>query len=105
LANAILLAEVLAFNAPASPERHLQVALAMGIKNDGSVEEIIQKGIQKIRDMALACGLPERLSDLGIQKVDIPELADIAMQVTRLLNNNPRVVTKEDAIRIYEKLY
>lgn len=105
LANAILLAEVLAFNAPASPERHLQVALAMGIKNDGSVEEIIQKGIQKIRDMALACGLPDRLSDLGIQKEDIPELADIAMQVTRLLNNNPRVVTKEDAIRIYEKLY
>lgn len=105
LANAILLAEVMQFNASASPERHLQISLAMGIENKGTQDEIISKGIQKIREIALECGLPSKLSEIGICREDIPELADTAMQVTRLLKNNPRPVNKEDAIRIYEKLF
>lgn len=104
LANAILLPEVLRFNLSASPERHADVAVALGVKPQGSDEATALAGIDKLTEISKACGIPQHLSEIGITENVLPELADIAMNVTRLLKNNPRVVTKEDAIDIYKKL-
>ncbi len=95
LANAILLPEVLKFNLASNPRRHADVARALGITIDGTDEEIATAGIQKLEAISKACGITEEI---------IPELADIAMNVTRLLKNNPRDVTREDAITIYKNL-
>ena len=104
LANAILLPEVLRFNMSASPERHAAIALALGAKPLGTFEETALAGIERLQELSRACGIPQHLSDIGITEAVLPELADIAMKVTRLLNNNPRVVTKEDAINIFKEL-
>ncbi len=104
LSNAILMPEVLRFNLSASPKRHAEVARALGITWNGSDENIASLGIEKIEALSHACGIPQRLSEIGITKAVLPELADIAMKVTRLLKNNPREVTREDAINIYKKL-
>ncbi|MEI8087229.1 MAG: iron-containing alcohol dehydrogenase [Paludibacter sp.] len=104
LANAILLPEVLRFNLSASPHRHAAVALALGIKPQATDEATALAGIEFLQELSKACGIPQRLSDIGITLDILPELADIAMNVTRLLNNNPRIVTRKDAIEIYKKL-
>ncbi len=104
LANAILMPEVLRFNLSADPKRHAEVARALGVKLQGTDEEIAEAGIEKIIEISKACGIPQHLSYIGITENILSELADIAMNVTRLLKNNPREVSKEDAIEIYKKL-
>ena len=104
LANAILMPEVLRFNLSANPKRHADVARALGITIKGTDEEVALAGIEKLVAISKACNIPQRLTEIGINEEILPELADIAMNVTRLLKNNPREVTKEDAIAIYKKL-
>ncbi|KJD34326.1 alcohol dehydrogenase [Tamlana nanhaiensis] len=104
LSNAMLMPEVLRFNLSANTKRHAEVALAMGVKNEGTDEIIALAGINQIEALSKACNIPQKLTDIGVAEHDIPELADIAMKVTRLLKNNPKEVTREDAIEIYKKL-
>jgi alcohol dehydrogenase class IV len=42
---------------------------------------------------------------LGIPHDAIPDMAEGAMKVTRLMNNNPRTITVKDVERIYENAY
>ncbi|MDD3320842.1 MAG: iron-containing alcohol dehydrogenase [Paludibacter sp.] len=104
LANAILLPGVLRFNMEASPERHAEVSIALGIKRKENDLATALAGIEFIEHLSKRCGIPGSLSELGISENDLSELADIAMNVKRLLVNNPRVITKEDAVEIYKKL-
>ena len=55
--------------------------------------------------MSAEVGLGQTLRDLGIPRDAIPAMADGALTVTRILKNNPRPVTKEDAVAIYEEAY
>jgi alcohol dehydrogenase class IV len=49
--------------------------------------------------------VPRRLRDVRIPEDAIPRLAEAAMKVTRLLANNPRKITLEDAVAIYKSAY
>jgi alcohol dehydrogenase class IV len=98
LANAVLLPAVMHFNLPSSPQRYADIAHALGASD--AVE-----GIARIEALSAACGIPKKLSDIGIHPSDVETLAGLAMKVTRLLVNNPREVTLEDAIDIYNTLF
>ncbi|MFG6685807.1 iron-containing alcohol dehydrogenase [Mariniflexile sp. HNIBRBA6329] len=104
LSNAMLMPEVLRFNLQANPKRHAEVARALGVTISGTDEEVALAGIEKVEALSKVCNIPQRLTVIGVTENDITELADIAMKVTRLLKNNPREVTREDAITIYKKL-
>lgn len=101
LSNALLLPYVMEFNVPASVGRYAQVAVALGCERGNTDAETAAKGVQKIRELIRDCGIPARLRDVGIPKEVIPQLADDALKITRLLKNNPREITREDAIAIY----
>ena len=45
------------------------------------------------------------LRDYGIGQQDLPTLAQGAMLQTRLLMNNPRTVTYEDALGLYQQAW
>jgi alcohol dehydrogenase class IV len=49
--------------------------------------------------------VPSRLRDLNIPIDAIPQMAEDAMKITRLLVNNPREIKLNDAIEIFEKAY
>ncbi len=104
LANAVLLPEVMAFNLPTAYERYAEIAKALGVKDQGSIEKTARGGVEKIREMMRECGIPDNLRDLGVEKDDIPELAELAMKVERLLKNNPRKIEYNDALDIYTRL-
>ena len=105
VANAVLLPHVLRFNLPAAPERYAQVALALGVEPGGSTVVTAEAGVERIARLLGACGLPAGLGALGLPQAAIPGLAAAAMKVTRLLKNNLRELTVEDATAIYRAAY
>ncbi len=105
LANALLLPHVLQFNLSAMPERYAAIALAMGCPEASGPEATAQAGVDRIVALADACSLQMGLRHHGIEEDRLPELAESALQVTRLLNNNPRSINKEEAINIYQNAF
>ena len=105
LSNAILLPSVMKFNMPACPERYAEVALACGITAGQTTEETAQRGVDFIYRLADAVGIPNKLTALDIPQTAVDGMAKAAMQVQRLLKNNPREVTEQDAKDIYNSLY
>ena len=105
LSNAILLPSVMKFNMPANIKRHAEVAIALGCQAGVNDEETAQKGVDFIYHLAAAVGIPDKLTALGIPQTAVDGMAKAAMQVQRLLKNNPREVTEQDARNIYNSLY
>ena len=105
LSNAILLPSVMKFNMPSNIKRHAEVAIALGCEPGKNDEETAQRGVDFIYRLAAAVGIPDKLTALGIPQTAVDGMAKAAMQVQRLLKNNPREVTEQDARNIYNSLY
>ncbi|HLT91766.1 MAG TPA: iron-containing alcohol dehydrogenase [Woeseiaceae bacterium] len=105
LSNALLLPYVMEFNLPEAEARYAAAARAMGAAAGASERETAVNGIQKVRELIRDCGLPSRLSEAGIPEAAIERLAEGALKVQRLLRNNPRHVTLEDAKAIYRAAF
>ena len=105
LSNAILLPSVMKFNAPAAMKRYAEVAIACGVTAGQTDEETAASGVDFIYRLAAAVGIPDKLTALGIPQSAVDGMAKAAMQVQRLLKNNPRKVTEQDARDIYNSLY
>jgi alcohol dehydrogenase class IV len=59
--------------------------------------------VQDLEAICRDCGVPATLAEVGISENDLPRLAEDAMKQTRLLVNNPREVTYQDAYAIYSE--
>lgn len=105
LSNALLLPYVMEYNYVASPKKYAEVAIALGCDRLTTDEETALAGIAKIRKLISACGIPARLRDVEIPREAIPQMAEDAMKITRLLVNNPREITLHDAITIFNAAY
>lgn len=105
ISNAVLLPYVLKFNMETSLEKHADIAIAMGAEKGASDSETALKSLDILDDIYKKCMVPNKISELGVPREAIPGLADSAMKVTRLLKNNPRPVTYQDAINIYNQAY
>lgn len=105
LSNALLLPYVMEFNLVASPDRYADVAIALGCERENDDLTTAKKGVEKIKAIIAQCGLPLRLRDAGVNEDAIPTMAKDAMKVQRLLKNNPREVTLDDAISIYKQAF
>ncbi|HLP76345.1 MAG TPA: iron-containing alcohol dehydrogenase [Candidatus Paceibacterota bacterium] len=105
ISNAVLLPSVLHFNLPAAPERYAEVAVALGVERNESNIGTAERGFSRLVGLSRACGVPQKISELGIPSAAIPEMAKAAMKVQRLLKNNLRPLTEADAIHIYESAY
>lgn len=106
LSNALVLPEVLRFNASVAALLYAEIAV-------DAFPELAEIGTQaradafaeRLHQMALECGLAMRLRDHGVTRERLPMLAEDAMKQTRLLVNNPRPLTYDDALMIYEKAW
>ena len=102
---ALVQPHVFRFNAEATPERHANVARALGVTSGSTTMETACAGALAIARLTRDCGLDPRLSSYGIEAERIPALAKSAMTVQRLLRNNPRPVTEADCVRIYRECF
>ncbi len=105
LANAILLPPVMQFNLASDPQKYADIAIACGIEPKATLEETALAGIKFVDQLAKDCGIPCSLDALGVPRSAVEGMATAAMEVQRLLKNNPREVTREDALKIYYQLY
>ncbi|MGW9527145.1 iron-containing alcohol dehydrogenase [Paenibacillus terrae] len=105
VANSMLLPHVMEFNMDHCVERLTLVAEPMGIDTAGlSPEEAALRVIERIREWTERLNIPQDLKEYGVQEKDLKALAQSASEVTRLLNNNPKVLSLEDIEQIYRKL-
>lgn len=104
LSNALVLAEVMRFNAPECGTAYAELAphVFPDIAADRSSQAVTAEFIERLAGLNRDLGLEPGLRHVGISPSDIPKLASDAMNQTRLLVNNPREVREEDAARIYE---
>lgn len=105
LSNAILLPSVMRFNYGANLKKYANVAIACGVAPGKNDEETALKGVEFISELSKVCGIPTTLTEIGIPRSAVDHMAKAAMNVQRLLKNNPREVTESDARAIYESLY
>ena len=105
-ACAMLLTAVLKFNAAATGEKYREIARVMGVPNVDAMDEATyrQAAIDVIQKLADDVCIPKSLSEAGVKREDIPFLAESAFN-DACTPGNPRDVSLEDIIGIYESIY
>ena len=105
LANALLLPHVLRFNGKVCPELFRNMGNAFGLDMSGtSDEEAVNKVADAVQQLAIKLHLPQTLKEIGIPKEMLPTLAEQALH-DACTGGNPREVTKEDILAIYQEAY
>jgi alcohol dehydrogenase class IV len=101
LSNSLVLPHVLRFNLPAASAEYAELAGIVVPHASGSEQARAQALIVAMQQIAKITGVETTLQQVGITEGDLDRLADDAMLQTRLLGNNPRELTREDARAIY----
>jgi alcohol dehydrogenase len=106
ISNALLLPYVMEFNCKAAEQKFACIARAMGENiNNFSLEAAAQVAIAAVRKLLHNVGIPDKIKGIGVEIKEFEEIATAAMGVNRPLENNPRKLTPEDAIKIYKQAY
>jgi len=101
LSNSLMLEPVLRFNAPNADHQYAELADVIAPGAQGSYAQKCDAFIKRIVEIVEATGVERRLTQLGISQNDLPRMAEDAMKGQRVLQNNPREVTYEDALQMY----
>jgi len=106
LSNSLVLPSVLEFNAPLANALYAELAdVVIGAPVAGGAEAKTAALIAALRQLIDDVALPATLQQAGVQEHDLEMLAADAMLQQRLLVNNPRDVTYDDALAIYQAAY
>ena len=123
LSNSLVLPHVLRFNGVGNAmvknssinDLYTQVLVAIGFSersltlSAGDTETFNPNASETLADyflnLATDLGLPSRLQELKITMSDLPKLAQEAILQQRLLINNPREVSYDDALQIYQNAF
>ena len=107
LSNSMVLPHVLRFNASASSELYAELApiILPGLNLPTDSREVSELLAEHFLSLAADLGLQTRLSEMNIAESDLPKLAEEAMLQQRLLINNPRELSFDDALSIYQQAF
>lgn len=105
LSNAVLLPYVMEYNIVAAVDRYADVAVALGCAREADAWTTAKAGVEKIKKLNKACGIPTTLQEVGVKEETIPQMAMEAMKIQRLLKNNPREITEQDAVSIFKSAF
>jgi len=105
LSNSLILPHVLKFNSinPKACEQYAFLApfifKDINLKTNNQI--ICNEFIERLEKLSSLLKIPSKLRDIEIPKEACAKMAKESMKQTRLLVNNPREVTEEDAFNIY----
>ena len=105
LSNSLILPHVLKFNSinPKACEQYAFLApfifKDINLKTNNQI--ICNEFIERLEKLSSLLKIPSKLRDIDIPKEACAKMAKESMKQTRLLVNNPREVTEEDAFNIY----
>jgi alcohol dehydrogenase class IV len=101
LACALVFPHTLAFNAPTAREKTGLILEALGLgaaTDERSVLSTAHKFCERL-------GVEMRLARLGVPESDLPTMADEAHAIRRLLDNNPRDISRDEILAMYRAAY
>ena len=102
IAIAATLPAVMEFNAASNFEIFSNIAILMGENIDGlSDREAALRSAKAVKELCRDVGIPN-ISSFGIKREDLPLMASETMKIQRLLAGNPRIVSVEDALKIFQ---
>jgi alcohol dehydrogenase class IV len=97
---------VLRFNLPEAEPLYAELAPIVDPRIDGlSVNQKARLFVDAMAAICRDCKVPPSLADVGIKAGDLKKLAEDAMKQTRLLVNNPREMSYDDALAIYTEAF
>lgn len=107
LSNSLVLPHVLRFNAPDAGQHYAELAAIIlpGKTLPTDPLEVTELLASYFLALAEDLGLQTTLGQMGIDRADLPMLAEQAMLQQRLLINNPRDVSLDDALAIYQQAF
>lgn len=106
VANTLMLPHVMRFNLLGNLGKFAEIAEAFCLFTEGLDElTAAEISVDAIQRLAEDLRVPKHLAEFGTTEGDLSRLAEGVMKVTRLLANNPRALTLEDAKEIYKKPY
>ncbi len=104
LSVALVLPEVMRFNATGAPERYAEIARLLGKHVDGlDRAEAAEKAAEAVEELAADIGIPDGLSAAGVTEAELPRFAEDTMELQRLLVGNPRRMDADDVEGIFER--
>jgi alcohol dehydrogenase len=98
LACAVIFPHTLAFNMPAVAAKTEAVLAALGAPALNDPAAAFEAAYRFCADL----GIEMRLSALGVPEDDLGAMADEAHAIRRLLDNNPREISRDDILAIYQ---
>jgi alcohol dehydrogenase class IV len=107
IANALFLPYVMEFNRIGCREKYAHVAALMGESIDGlSLDDASLKAVKAVRRLTQDLSIPQRLRELEIPEEAIELVPGRCLQTQgRIVVNNPRTLTLEEAREIVQAAY
>ncbi|MEM2635115.1 MAG: iron-containing alcohol dehydrogenase [Nitrososphaerales archaeon] len=103
---AVTLPYVLEYNAIANMERLTYIAKLLGeCVDELPLRDSAFRAAIAFKKLLDDLDMPSNLKALGVKREDIPNLAERVFKSPKHVARNPRKVTKEDMIKLFEKAY
>jgi alcohol dehydrogenase class IV len=101
LANSLMMPTILRFNSSACAERYARIGQVFTGGREATAESVVQR----VEELSRFLELPPNLAAIGIPRDALEPMSQAVVLITRLLNNNPRKVSLEDARAIYREAF
>jgi alcohol dehydrogenase class IV len=96
---------VMAFNALACESKLAVVSEALTGRSYVSIRDAATHAAKAVNDLMVDVNLPTSLKELGIPRNALPAMAEKLLATSRLLARNPRHMRREDAVRLFERMW
>lgn len=101
--NGLLLPYVMRYNLSTRTKEFARIADLLGADTDGMSEQhAAECAIGAVEELNQAIGIRRRLSELGAKREQLPEFAEKALGIARIVRVNPRVPTVPEMIELLE---
>jgi alcohol dehydrogenase class IV len=99
----VLLPYAMEYNRPTRIGELAAIATALGARTAEMDEDAAASAaIDHVAGLAATIGIPATIGELGVEATDLPRMADQAMTVTRLIENNPRPLDRNSLLTLLE---
>lgn len=107
LSASMMMPYVMEYNLIGNMGKYAAVGSAIGERVEGlSSMDAARAAVEAVRRLIKDLGLPSRLREVGARKEDFPDFARIVMKRSaHNIVNNPRDLTEQDIVKIYESAW
>lgn len=106
LANSLLMPHVFGVNARGLEALYGNLARELGWAEPGEPAAEAARGlVAGLHDLNARLGIPASLREIAIPEQALPDLAQAAMGVTRLMQNNPRPLSADEVLEAFRLAY